>query len=511
MPRVAIVGGGPAGIVTARYLKAYGFEPVIFEQSGGLGGQWNASSDASGVWPGMCTNTSRVMTRFSDLRHPAGVPTYPHNREILAYLRHYATKFDIDSCVRPRTRVEHIERSQDDRYSVRFRPADSEPKTESFDYVVIATGRYNQPFIPPVPGLDSFRGHGGACHTFRYKDPAKYRGMRVLVAGCAISALEIASDLAMLGAEQVVTTYRRQRYVVPKLVAGVPADHIAFTRWSGMAGEVLPRAAMSAGLKTFILRTMGLPQHYGAQVVNDDVNVAGLALSQYFLPLVAEGRITTRPWISRIEGETVTFADNSTGSFDAIIFATGYKLSLPYLSPAIRQALAPDDERVHLDRLTFHPAVPGLAFIGMHQQIGPYFPVVELQARLIAYTWAGVVPQRSASEMQAEIAARRALSPQPAYQIMDAVALLFSRAIGTEPRIEDHPDLARALMFGPLAPTSFRITGPDALPNALELFSQDAAAFGAITSPEFTPDQQGQLAILRQAQQARTASVSAAS
>ena len=44
----------------------------------------------------------------------------------------------------------------------------------------------------------------------------------------------------MLGAARVVSTFRRQRYVVQKLVAGVPSDAIAFTRFAALTGEVTP-------------------------------------------------------------------------------------------------------------------------------------------------------------------------------------------------------------------------------------------------------------------------------
>jgi hypothetical protein len=251
---------------------------------------------------------------------------------------------------------------------------------------------------------------------------------------------------------------------------------------------------------------MGAPQQYGTQPADEDIAVAGLTLSQYFLPLVAEGRITTKPWIGEIDAEKVTFVDNSSMAFDAIIFATGYNLSMPYLSAPIREALAADEHHVHLDRFTFHPSLPGMAFIGMYHQIGPYFPSLELQARLIAYTWAGVVAQPSMAEMQSRIAASRAQNPCPVHQVVDAMTQLFSRAIGTEPDVDRYPHLARALMFGPLASTSFRITGPDAMADGCDLFAQDAAELGAITSSEFTPEQQAQLEGLRGAQHARATS-----
>jgi hypothetical protein len=46
--------------------------------------------------------------------------------------------------------------------------------------------------------------------------------------------------------------------------------------------------------------------------------------------------------------------------------------------------------------------------------------------------------------------------------------------------------MRRALLFGPLAPSCFRLEGPDALPDAPARFQRDAAAFGAITSNELT-------------------------
>ena len=70
--RVAVIGAGPAGLVNAKFLADHGFETEIFESSEGLGGQWNANAPHSGVWPSMVTNTSAVMTCFSDLPHPPG-------------------------------------------------------------------------------------------------------------------------------------------------------------------------------------------------------------------------------------------------------------------------------------------------------------------------------------------------------------------------------------------------------------------------------------------------------
>jgi hypothetical protein len=69
---------------------------------------------------------------------------------------------------------------------------------------------------------------------------------------------------------------------------------------------------------------------------------------------------------------------------------------------------------------------------------------------------------------------------------MNLVALTFARAAGVEPQQENWPHMRRALLFGPLAPSCFRLEGPDALPDAPVRFGCDAAVFGAITSNELT-------------------------
>ena len=77
---VAVIGSGPGGLVAAKYLKHHGFEPVVFEQDSEIGGQWNVRSAHSGIWPSMVTNTSRLLTCFSDLALKPGTPIFPSNK-----------------------------------------------------------------------------------------------------------------------------------------------------------------------------------------------------------------------------------------------------------------------------------------------------------------------------------------------------------------------------------------------------------------------------------------------
>ncbi|AQA05223.1 dimethylaniline monooxygenase [Mycobacterium sp. MS1601] len=475
--RVAVIGAGPGGLVTARWLLSQGFEPVIFEQGTTLGGQWTGEAGRSGVWPQMHTNTSRILTSFSDLA-PGDGAVFPRNQDVLDYLRRYARAWDLQRRIRFGTSVVSLRRDAGS-WLVAYAGG-----VEPFERVVVATGRFRAPVIPAINGLGTFAGQVSSAFEFRGADAHEDR--RVLVAGCAVSALEIAAELAQRGAAQVVLTQRRQRYVLPKFAAGVPSDHRIFTRYGALAAELLEPAEVDRQLREIVVEANGSPEQYGAPAPDPSLFAAGVTLSQHYLPLVAEGRINVRPWIDHISGNAVTFTDGATEQFDTMVFGTGFRLDLPFLSDEVRRILGLDDVHLDADRYTFHPDLPGLAFCGFWDQSGGYFVPLELQARWIAYTWGGTVAAVTEAEQRAAIAtyrARRGLSQKTR---MNVAAVTFARAAGVEPTLANWPQLRRALLFGPLAPSAFRLEGPDALPDAVTRFKADAAAFGAIVSAELT-------------------------
>jgi cation diffusion facilitator CzcD-associated flavoprotein CzcO len=464
MRSVAIIGAGPAGLAVARWLKREGFQPVLFEKGERLGGQWSGDPACSGVWPSMHTNTCRDMTEFSDLAHPAGTPLYPSNQAMHAYLTRYAEMFDLVPRIRLRSRVVGLDQATDGAWSLRHVDAHGSVHEETYSHVVVASGRFQEPMVPAIPGLPTFGGRCGAVHAFAYKDPASYRGRRVLVVGCAVSALEIACDLVAAGAAHVVTASRRQRYIMPKIAAGVPVDHVMHTRAAVIARETRPGDTVAADLKRFIVQNFGSPDQFGALVPHADVRVAGLTQCQNYLPLVAEGRIAVKPWIESIEGPLVDFADGTTETFDGIVFGTGFKLHMPFLAEAIGRRLALDDEGADLYRFTFHPDLPQLAFAGMFQVAGPYLPPIELQARWIAYVWSGARPLPPRDEMASAIAAGAARRSEKGH--MAALSVAFARVAGVEPDLARWPELANQLRDGPLLPASFRLQGRDSLLEA---------------------------------------------
>ena len=236
-----------------------------------------------------------------------------------------------------------------------------------------------------------------------------YRGKRVLVAGGAISALEIAVELAAARCRtRVVVTQRRQRYVLPKFAAGVPSDHRIFTRYGALASEALPPAEVDRQLKEIVVEAGGSPEQYGAPAPDPSLFAAGVTLSQHYLPLVAEGRITVRPWMTSVAGRTVTFADGSAEEFDGILFGTGFELSLPFLSDDVARSSTSTRSTSTPTGTPSIPTCPGWRSSGMWDQSGGYFVPLELQARWIAYTWGGVDRDADEADQRSAIAAYRA-------------------------------------------------------------------------------------------------------
>ena len=474
---VAIVGAGFGGLAAARYLGSQGFEPRIFEMHDDLGGQWNRRNVNSGVWPEMRVNTARFVTKLSDVHFPENTAMFPRNSEVLKLINVFVDKFGLRSQLELQAKVVDLSAATGGGYDLTWEK-NGAAITSTFDYALVASGRFNKPDVPNIPGLDEFTGECGVIHAFRYKEPTTYRDRRVVVLGGSISALEIASDLSMMGTKRVYMSQRRQRYVMPKMIAGTPLEFFAFTREGALEQERLTEEEILSNTKEFLLAYGGDPARYGAPPPHEDMAKAGVAGSQHYLNLVAEDRIDVRPCIESVSGNTVRFTDGGEVEADAIIIGTGFDLHLPFLSKNIAETVKLSRKGIVLSNFTFHPDLERLAFLGLWSQLGPYPVVLEQQARYIAYVWGGAISHPSREDLERGLAACVAEDHHGDYRQQHEMAIRFARLAETDPEGYGDAEFQEILSKSAVIGEMFRLVGNDRLDDAERRIRDDFEKYG---------------------------------
>src|SRR5919202_6201684 len=195
--RVAVIGAGVSGIAAAKCLMEEGLDPVVFEQSAAIGGIWRydeSQPDGGGpAYRGLRTNTSKQTTAFSDFPFPKHLPDFPPRAEMLRYLDDYADHFHVRERIRFRTEVTSVTPAGAGRWIVASRWADGS-RIEPFDAVVVGSGIFRDPMLPPIPGTATFT--GTIIHSRAYTVPARFAGQTVLVVGGGSSATDVAVEVS---------------------------------------------------------------------------------------------------------------------------------------------------------------------------------------------------------------------------------------------------------------------------------------------------------------------------
>ena len=94
--------------------------------------------------------------------------------------------------------------------------------TSATSAVVLATGRYRTPTIPPWPGLSEFVGE--VVHSVDFRNAWPFRDRNILVVGAGNSAADIAVQLADNGAGKVWLAVRTPPHLVRRAIGPIPSD-----------------------------------------------------------------------------------------------------------------------------------------------------------------------------------------------------------------------------------------------------------------------------------------------
>lgn len=368
-PRVAVIGAGAAGLTALKALVDAGIRPVGYEKGDRPGGLWvqDNSSGLSAAYSSLHLNTSKGRTEFTDFPMPAEWPDYPSGALVAGYLADYARTFDLDRYVRYGTTVVSVERGETGEWSV----TTEDGVTDRFDAVVVANGHNWDPRRPSYPG--TFEGR--QIHAHEYRDAEIFRGRRVLVVGMGNSAMDITVDASQVARGPVLLSARQGVHIVPKYLFGRPSDA------TGGALAVLPWRLRQTLAQTMIRIAVGDPTRYGLPAPAGGLFQNHPTLSDTIHHRLTHGEVVPRPGIERFDGDRVVFTDGRSDPVDLVVWATGYRVSIPFLSERWSGARP---ETMPLYKRVFHLSDPTLSFIGLMQSTGAALPVVEAQATLVA-------------------------------------------------------------------------------------------------------------------------------
>jgi dimethylaniline monooxygenase (N-oxide forming) len=401
---VAVIGAGSSGISACQVLGERGIVFDCFEKGSNIGGLWRYENDnaLASAYSSLHINTSRETAQYASYPMPGDYPDFPHHTQMLEYLEDYVAHFGFRDRIRFRTEVTGVE-PIDDAWEVTWREADGATRAERYTSVLVASGHHWDPrrLEPPLPGTFA----GEEMHSHFYRSTEDFQDKRVLVVGIGDSAMDIACDTSRVS-QMTFLTARRGAWIVPKYLGSVPLGQVGIGLRSRIpvAGEVVGNAlANFAGalLARKIDPINGRPEDHGLPKPDHKFGRGVLTASSEIFTRIGLGRVTPTPWISQLEGERVRFADGSVERIDTIIYCTGYKITLPFLS---KRVMDPKDNEAPLYKRVVHPDCPGLYFIGLIDVAGPLNPLAERQAEWVADLLEDKVELPSRAQMQKLIA-----------------------------------------------------------------------------------------------------------
>lgn len=392
-PHVCVIGAGSSGIVAAKTLAEQGISYRCLEKGSGIGGNWRFRNDngMSASYRSLHINTSKERMAYADFPMPDHFPDYCHHSLVLEYFENYVDHFGIRPQIEFETEVLSVLPTEDERWVVKSRGPEGE-RDETFDAVLVANGHHWCPRWPEpaFPGVFD----GNAFHSHDYETFEGLEERRVLVVGIGNSGVDIACELSRVS-EAVFLSTRRSAHILPKYALGKPIDQFTSRR-----SARTPIALQRRFFELVLGLAQGNQEGYGVPKPDHHILQAHPTISAELLNLVGHGKIKMKPNVELLDGDGVQFVDGTREVVDTIIWATGYKISFPFLE---RSTLDPDDNEVGLYRYVVHPDRPGLYFIGLIQPLGAIMPLAEVQSQWIANVLAGKVALPDVATMKRRI------------------------------------------------------------------------------------------------------------
>jgi hypothetical protein len=364
-PRYCVVGAGAAGLAAVKVLTDQGFAVDCFERTDRVGGHWHTDYES------LHLITSRDVSGFAGFPMPAEFPVYPSRDQMRAYIESFADAFDLHRHVAFDTEVMRV--APDGPAGERgWWVTTSDGRRAHYDGVLVANGHLWNPDIPDFAADFT----GLSLHSSQYRTVDDVKGDRVLVVGAGNSGCDLAVDAAHARLSTAISV-RRGQVFQPKAIFGRPRAELTWlTRLPPVLQERVTRALVRV--------VVGPPEVYRGlpAPATRSLNKQPPVVNNLLLYWIQHGRIEVVPGIRSIDGQVVHFVDGSAREFDTILWATGFRTTLPFLDPGLLRW--EDGVPLRVGGLVVPVGLQRLYFIGLAAPRGPQLPVYSQQAQLVA-------------------------------------------------------------------------------------------------------------------------------
>ncbi|KAF6795936.1 dimethylaniline monooxygenase [Colletotrichum sojae] len=229
--RVAVVGAGASGLVTAKFLRQareyFGVPDVeirIFEREESIGGVYRHK-----VYEEAEMVSSKYLTAFSDFRVDRDLPDFLPMEEYVRYLEKYCTAFKLHDLIETKTEVLRVTRLPDAGHRIFYRrnelndTRNGDEAKDLFwdcDAIAVCSGLNNVPSIPSIEGL------GGAAkvlHSSEVKGRHQFGpNTSVMVLGAGETAMDLAHLAVTSEAREVVLCHKDGFFCAKKQTIPIP-------------------------------------------------------------------------------------------------------------------------------------------------------------------------------------------------------------------------------------------------------------------------------------------------
>jgi cation diffusion facilitator CzcD-associated flavoprotein CzcO len=334
---VAVVGAGFGGIGVGVALRQAGLTDfVILERAGAVGGTWRDNT-----YPGCACDVPSHMYSYSFAPNPGWSHSFSRQQEIWRYLEDVTDRYQVRGHVRFGA---ELTEARWDEAAARWQLVTTRG-TLTAGILVLAAGPLSEPSVPDIPGLDSFPGQ--VIHSARWNHAWSLAGQRVAVVGTGASAIQIVP--AIQPQVKSLTLFQRTpAWVLPRLDRPIsPARQRVYARVP--AAQKLVRLGLylsrEVTVGAFVRRPSVLRAaqrialgHMSRSIADPDLRakltpdyVMGckrILLSDDFYPALARPNVRVVPsGLAKVDGQVLTAQDGTSCEADAIIFATGFRVT----------------------------------------------------------------------------------------------------------------------------------------------------------------------------------------